>query len=238
MEALMQRQLIHVLCMAVVVWTSTLRAGFAGQSEPLDPLSDRPTLAIVDFETKPAGSILPPPGLGSAMAELMLDCLVTSGKYRVIDGRWAIQRREHISYSAQVDAMKRYLQEASVDYVLLGSMQRFTMEDRRRVFGGGAIVPMITGVRRNKTELAVGITVRVVDARSGEIATTATAQSAANRKQVSLGLLGLFRHGGGGGFSKGTSGSRDAMLDEAMRQAVATAAQEIINAASRLKRSF
>ena len=81
----------------------------------------------------------------------------------------------------------------------------------------------------------IGITVRVVDARSGEVATTATAQGVSDRGRVAVGALGLFSRGGGGGFSKESTESRDAQLSEAVQRAVATAAQGIVNAAPRLK---
>jgi curli biogenesis system outer membrane secretion channel CsgG len=222
--------MVRAVCLAVALWSSTLQLARA-QDEP----ALRPTLAIVDFETRPAGTILPPPGLGSALAELMLTCLVQSGKYRVLDGRWVAPRPEDFEDAAQMHTIRRHLAESGVDYVVIGSMQRFSVEDRRRAYGGGVIIPLIGGLRRNKLELAVAITVRVVDVRSGEIATIATSQGTANRNNVAAGVLGFFNHGGGGGFSKSSSGSRDAMLDEAIRRAVVTAAQGVINAADKLK---
>jgi curli biogenesis system outer membrane secretion channel CsgG len=231
----MNRRQLRAGCVGLALWSSSALPAWAGQEAPAAG-GDRPTLAIVDFETRPAGSILPPPGLGSALAELMLSRLVESGKYRVLDGRWVEQTRENLTPISQLELMRQHLSDAGVDYVLLGSMQRFSMEDRRRTYGAGVVVPLITGVRRNKTELAVAITVRVVDVRSGEIAITAASQATANRSNLSLGALGLFRHGGGGGFSKSSSGSREAMLDEAIRRAVAAAAEGVINASTRLQR--
>ena len=86
-----------------------------------------------------------------------------------------------------------------VDYLVLRSMTQFTAENRRRTYGGGLVVPLLAGVRRNRIELVVGITVRVVDVRSGEVATTATAQGISDRKALRVGALGLFSRGGGGG---------------------------------------
>ena len=65
-----------------LVMVMTLAGALSAAAQP------RPTLAIVDFETTPAGSVLPPPHMGSALAGLMLDRLVASGQYRVLDGRW------------------------------------------------------------------------------------------------------------------------------------------------------
>jgi curli biogenesis system outer membrane secretion channel CsgG len=219
--------------LTIITATVTL-AGFAVVSPTAQQAVDRPTLAVVDFETAPASSILPPEHLGSALAQLMLDRLVASGEYRVIDGRWLAITRNRDG-SQNVDAVRGYAESSGVDYLVLGSMTHFYAENRRRTYGGGLIIPLIAGVRRQKLELVIGITVRVVDVRTGEIATTATSQGVSDRKRVSVGGLAAFSKGGAGGFSNDSSGSRDAQLSEAAVRAVATAAQGIINAAPKLR---
>ena len=219
---------------ATLLGTSFMVMALVVGSSAAKDVQSRPTLAIVDFETTPAGSVLPPPHLGAALAGLMLDRLVASGQYRVLDGRWL-----NVSGAAHggltMDAAREYAASAGVDYLVLGSMTQFSAETRRRTYGGGVVVPLLAGVRRHKVELVIGITVRVVDARSGEIATTATAHGVSDRGRVAVGALGFFSRGGGGGFSKESIGSRDAQLSEAIQRAVATAAQGIVNAAPKLK---
>jgi curli biogenesis system outer membrane secretion channel CsgG len=195
----------------------------------------RPTLAIVDFETTPAGSVLPPPHLGEALAGLMLDRLVASGEFRVLDGRWVKIGRAADGH-LNVDGAREYAESAGVDYLVLGSMTQFSAERRRRAYGGGLIVPLVAGVRRNRLELVVGITVRVVDVRSGEVATTATSQGMSDRRALKVGALGLFSRGGAGAYSNESTESKDAQLGEAVQRAVATAAQGIINAGAKLRR--
>jgi curli biogenesis system outer membrane secretion channel CsgG len=131
--------------------------------------------------------------------------------------------------------MRESARAAGVDYLVAGSITRFTSERRRRGTGAGLIVPLIAGVRRQKTELVVGILVRIIDVRNGEIVTTASSHGTSDRKQVRVGALGLFVHGGGGIYSRESLDSRDAQLDEAIRAAVAMAAQGVINAAPRLR---
>ena len=75
----------------------------------------RPTLAIVDFETTPAGSVLAPPPLGAALAGLMLDRLVASGEFRVLDGRWLKIGRAADGY-LNVDGARVYAESTGVDY--------------------------------------------------------------------------------------------------------------------------
>lgn len=213
---------------ALMMMTLTVALGAATAPQ------SRPTLAIVDFETTPAGSILPPPHLGSALAGLMLDRLVASGQYRVLDGRW-LRIDRGAEGRMNLDAVREYAESAGVDYLVLGSMTQFSAENRRRTYGGGVVVPLLAGVRRQKIELIVGITVRVVDVRSGEVATTATSQGMSDRRRLNIGALGLFPRGGGGGFSNGSTESRDAQLSEAITRAITTAAQGIVNAAARLR---
>jgi curli biogenesis system outer membrane secretion channel CsgG len=218
-----------------LVGTLVMVIALAGAPGAATDPQARATLAIVDFETTPAGSILPPPHLGSALAGLMLDRLVASGEYRVLDGRWLKIGRAADGHM-DVDSAREYAESAGVDYLVFGSMTQFSAERRRRTYGGGLIVPLLAGVRRNKIELVIGITVRVVDVRSGEVATTATSQGMSDRKALRVGALGLFSRGGAGGYSNEATESRDAQLGEAVQRAVATAAQGIINAGSKLRR--
>jgi curli biogenesis system outer membrane secretion channel CsgG len=224
-----------------VIWSLTIAcAGLVLTTQDLDAQTSRalpPTLAIVEFEAKPGGSILPPPHLGKTLADLLMDRLVASGAYRVVDARWLPPVVDGPAGHDSLHALRAQLQAAGVDYVVLGSMTRFTTEDRRRVYGGAVIIPALAAVRKNRFELAVGITVRMVDVRSGEVATTATAQSTSERRKLGVGGAAFFAHGGGGGFSSSNGNSRDAMLDEAVRKAVVTAAQGLVNAAPRLARN-
>jgi curli biogenesis system outer membrane secretion channel CsgG len=163
----------------------------------------------------------------------MLDRLVASGQYRVLDGRW-LQDDTAGTIQSQVEHIRRYAESAGVDYLLLGSMTRFSTEERRRTFGGGFVVPLLAGIGGRKTDLVVGLTVRLVDVRTGEVATTATAQGVASRRNVSAGGFGAFARPGGGAYSRTYAGSKDALLDEAMQRAIATAADSVIKAAPRL----
>ena len=69
---------------AVMMFTiAALARDVAAQSN-----ESRPTLAIVDFEAAPGGWTLPPPRLGNTAAQLMLDRLVASAQFHVLDGQW------------------------------------------------------------------------------------------------------------------------------------------------------
>ena len=205
-------------------------------AEASNDQASRTTLAILSFEARPAGTIVPPPNMGDALADLLLDRLVASGEYRVLDGRW-LQTTGFANEPANFNTLRQSAEAAGVDYLVHGSMTRFSAESRQRTYGGGIIVPLIAGVRRQKNELVVGLLIKLIDVRSGAVVTTAATSGTSERKRVRVGALGLFVHGGGGGFQNSTSGSRDAQLDEAIQRAITQAAQGIINAGSKLTRA-
>lgn len=201
------------------------------------PLDDRPTIAIVEFDTTPAGTVLPPPQLGVTLADLMLDKLVASERFRVLDGRW-LQSTSTQGRAGDFAALRAHAEAAGVDYLVLGSVTRFSTENRRRGVGGAALFkPLLGGYRRQKTELALAITLRIVDVRSGEVRTSVSAQGTSGRKNLALGGLGL-KAGVAGALVNAASTFRDSLLDEAMQRVVATAATGLVNAAPRLAREI
>jgi curli biogenesis system outer membrane secretion channel CsgG len=198
----------------------------------------QPSVLIVDFELEPAGSVLPPPHLGSAMAQLLLDRLVTSGQYRVLDGRWLQSDAPHPGRPHAFQELIERAEAAHVDYLILGSVTRFSTETRQRSLGGLALaIPLIGGVGHKGIELAVSLVVRVIDVRTGEVMTTATAEARAERKQHAIGGLAPLVGGPAGALvTLSSSGFRDALLDQAMQRAVATTAQALVSAAPQLTR--
>jgi curli biogenesis system outer membrane secretion channel CsgG len=189
-----------------------------------------PTLAILEFDVTPGGRTLPPPRLGAAAAQLMLDRLVSSGRYRMLDARWLQTGPPRQGFvSAELLAAA---QAAGVDYLVLGSVTRFSTEDRTRTIGGlGVRLPLIGGFRRRKTEMAVSLVVTVVEVGTGVVVTTTTGSGLSARMRRHFGAIGPFV---GGGMSSAASDFYDALLDDATRKAVGTAADGIVNAAPRL----
>jgi len=125
-----------------------------------------------------------------------------------------------------------------VDYLILGSITRFSAERKQRSLGAiGFVLPVLGGLHRQKHELVVALTARIVDVRTGEVVATATGQGHASRTNLALGGGGLLRGGGLGGMSNGSMSPtefRDAQLDEAIQRSVAAAAEGLVHAAPRL----
>jgi curli biogenesis system outer membrane secretion channel CsgG len=203
--------------------------------------ADAPTVALIDFENAPAGRILPPPRLGAVAADLMLEQLVSSGRYRVVDGRWLARsagvRRDA---EASLDRLLGHAREAGVDYLIDGSITRFSTETRHRRFGGlgfvGAILPLPfvgAAVSRTTSLMGVSLLVRVIDVRTAEVVTTGMGEGLTSHIGRVIGGIGGVGLGGG---SSGTSNAFDALLDRALKHAVQQAAASLASAAPRLAR--
>ena len=197
---------------------------------------DLPRLAIADFEVAHSGATLPPPQLGATMAQLMLHRLVDATQFHVYDPQF-LRTASTASRSREAEqALRADAREAGIDYLVLGSVTQFSMEQKQRGFGGGGLIhglPIGAVGGRQTSSLCLSIMVRVVDVRTGEVVTTATGIGDGRRSRVSAGAL-VAMLPVVGGFSRGSSNARDAQLAEATRQAVDEASVGLVGAAPRL----
>jgi curli biogenesis system outer membrane secretion channel CsgG len=228
----------HAIAVALAI--SVTAAGTARAAD------DKPRVAIVDFEASPGGWTLPPPQIGETVAQLMLDQLVTSGEFHILDGEWLQygaprgDRRDarddvENAIERRLDVVRSNAKAAGVDYLIIGSVTKFSNEKKQRTIGGAALrVPVAGGLRRTNNDLAVSLLVRIVDVNTGEVIATTTGNGVGRRKNIGVGGLGLFRGPIGALVSHASAGSRDAQLDEALQRAVAAASSGIVKAAQRL----
>ena len=223
----MKRYAVLVTVFVVLACLATGRAAIAQDGKP--------TLAIADVALTASGTTLPPPQLGASIVAQLLDELVSSDRFHVYDGQWLVPEAES-GGRVNLDRLRASAASSHVDYVVLGTLTTFSTEQSRKRGGGIFPKPFLAGgFSREQILTAVGLTFRIVDVRTGEIVTSASAHGRGSRRSTGLGLLGLV-HGlplGGGGSSR-LSGSRDAMLDDAVRQAVHGAAQALAGSAFRL----
>src|SRR4051812_11249171 len=77
---------------------------------------DPPRIAIVDFDARPAGTMVPPPQIGATIAQLMLNRLVEANRFRVFDGQW-LRRSAATSRDAE-DALLAAARDAGIDYLV------------------------------------------------------------------------------------------------------------------------
>jgi curli biogenesis system outer membrane secretion channel CsgG len=165
----------------------------------------------------------------------MLDRLVASAQFHVLDGQWLQRGNGFPRTKETLDRLRADAEAAGVDYLVFGTITRFSTENRQRALGGaGVLIPFLGGYRRQKNEMVIALTVRLVDVRSGEVVATAAGEGKATRSKLAVGGLGLARAGGAAGLSRGASDFRDAQLDEAIQRSVAAASEGLARAASRL----
>lgn len=218
-------------CLIQVLTVTLLATPALAQEETMKP--PRPTLTVADFDTDRTGW-MPPPNLGQTLAELLTDRLVNAGSYRMMDRVWLVEAvdRRRIPFSVLLGRAA----DAGVEYLVAGSVTRFSTERRSSTAGGIVPLPFLAGlVRKSKTETVIGLTLRVIDVRTGEVVATATAESGAAQQSSSGGGVGVIGHVpivGGKGSS--TSGFEDRLLDTAVQQAITAAADKILAAAPRL----
>jgi curli biogenesis system outer membrane secretion channel CsgG len=198
----------------------------------------RPAVAIADVAVTPGGWTLPPPQLSGAIVEMMVNELVASQRFHVYDGQWLVPETE-IGGRVNLDRLRDAASSRHVDYVVLGTVTAFSTERKQKRGGGILPTPFVGGgFSRDRMQTAVGLTFKVVDVRTGEIVTTATAQGVGLRKSTGLGLLGVVRGVplpiAAAAAASRSLNARDAMLDEAVRNAVHSAALALAQSASSL----
>jgi curli biogenesis system outer membrane secretion channel CsgG len=197
-------------------------------------LSARPSLTVADFATDRTGW-MPPPHLGETLAELLTDRLVTAGPFRMMDRGWLVTA-PHGNRDIPFDVLQERAASAGVDYLVAGSVTRLSNEKRSSTGGGILPMPLIGGiVRKHKTEQVIGLTIRVISVRTGEVVATATAESGASHDQTSGGGLAMVGHVPLIGAKGSTvTGLQDGLLDKAVQQAITLAAERLVAAAPRI----
>lgn len=195
----------------------------------------RPTLAVADVAVNPGGWTLPPPQLSGAIIELLIGELVSSDRFHIYDGQWLVPEAEvgHVD----LQRLRAAAAERRVDYLVLGSLTAFSSEHKKKRFGGFIPKPFILGgFSKDQAQLKVAMTFRIVDVRTGVIVATATGEGMGKRGGAAVLGGGVVRGFPviGGGASRFPQ-ARDAMLDEALRQAVHGAAAALAQSAARLE---
>jgi curli biogenesis system outer membrane secretion channel CsgG len=217
-------QMLAIILSATPVW-----------SQQVNPPNDRPTITIAGFDTERT-AWMPPPGLGETLAELLTERLVASGSLRVVDRIWLgpSTDRTMLPFESLLDRATA----AGVDYIVLGAVTQLSIE-RKSSAGGGLIpIPLAGGLfSKRKTASVLGLALRVIDVRTGEVVATSTAQSGAERRTSAGGGLLVAHLPLVAGAGSSTTGVHDRLLAETMAQAVAAAADQIVAAAPRLIRA-
>jgi len=191
----------------------------------------RPTICIVAFDTDRTGWV-PPPHFGETVADLLASRLVDLGAFRVFD-RSLLPGPGQPGVRASFEAIRELARQSGVDFVVLGAVTRFSNEKNHKR-GGLLGIPFLGGMSKNTQASALGLSLRVVNVRTGEIVTATIAEGAASKGSRTI-LAGGIVKGlpVGGGFSSGSTGSLDRLVADALAGAIEHAATTLTNAAAK-----
>ena len=203
------------------------------QAQDVRPVS-RPTIAVVAFDTTRTGW-MPPPGFGETVADLLTDRLVSGGAFRIIDTSLVVLPGDDAGRMPAAMLMERAA-GAGVHYLVLGAVTRLSMEHRTSTGGGVVPIPIVGGlIRKKKTDSILGLTIRMVDTRTGEIITTTTVEgNSSGNTSSSGGVAGFVHLPFAAGKSSSATGIQDGLLANAVGEAVAAVAEHLKAAAPRL----
>src|SRR5271155_3834834 len=144
--------------------------------------------------------------IGKGISDMLINELVNNGTYRVIERNQIdkILNEQNFSNSNRADATTaaKIGHILGVDAVITGDITQFGRDDENKNYGG-AVVGAWThgafgGVNKHEAKAVVAITVRMVDATSGEILASVTGKGESTRSGTSM-LGGGWGDGNGAG---------------------------------------
>ncbi len=173
--------------------------------------------------------------VGKGISDLLVQQLVTDGKYSVIE-RNALDKilnEQNFANSDRADpaTAAKIGKVLGVDAVIMGSITQFGRDDENKTYGGGAIVARkfgLGGLQKREAKAVVGITARMVDTTTAEILAAATGTGESTRKGTSLvGAGGGGGNAAGGGYDMTSKNFGETILGEAVHQAVTKMATQL-----------
>lgn len=182
--------------------------------------------------------------VGKGISDLLVQQLVTDGKYSVIE-RNAIDKilnEQNFSNSDRADSTTaaKIGKILGVDAVIMGSITQFGRDDQNKTIGGGALSNYgskfgIGGVQKREAKAVVAVTARMVDTTTAEILAAVTGSGTSERKGTSLvGAGGGGGNAAGGGYDMTSKNFGETILGEAVHQAVNSMAQQLDEKAAAL----
>ena len=180
--------------------------------------------------------------VGKGISDLLVQQLVTDGKYSVIE-RNAIDKilnEQNFANSDRADpaTAAKIGKVLGVDAVIMGSITQFGRDDENKTYGGGAYVARkfgLGGFQKREAKAVVGITARMDDTPTAEILAAATGTGESPRKGTSLvGAGGGGGNAAGGGYDMTSKNFADTILGEAVHQAVTDMATQLDQKAASL----
>ena len=182
--------------------------------------------------------------IGKGIADMLVDRLVASGAYSVIE-RKALDKvlaEQNFSNSDRADpnSAAKIARILGVDAVITGSITQFGRDDKKTNVGGGALGGItgrfgVGGVQRSKASAVVGITARMINTDTAEILASASGKGEATRSGTGLlGSGGSYAGMAAGALDMRSQNFADTVLGEATGKAVTDIASQLNGKASAL----
>jgi len=175
--------------------------------------------------------------VGKGVADVLVDKLVTDGKYSVIERKMLdkILAEQNFSNSDRADATSaaKIGKVLGVDAIIIGSITEFGRDDKKTNIGGGALGGVtgrfgIGGVSKTNSKAVVAITARMVSTDTAEILASVTGRGESQRSGT--GLLGTGGNSGniaGGAVDMTSSNFGQTILGEAVHASVKSVADQL-----------
>ena len=182
--------------------------------------------------------------IGKGISDMIVDRLVTSGVYSVIE-RKALDKilaEQNFSNSDRADpaSAAKIARILGVDAIVIGSITQFGRDDKSTGVGGGAVGGItrrfgVGGVQRKESKAAVVISARLIDTSTAEILAVASGKGESQRSGTSLlGAGGSSDTAAGGAVDMRSSNFAATILGEATAQAVTQLASQLDQNAAKL----
>ena len=125
------------------------RPAAAQRPDSAPSLAGRPTLAIAEFDTTDRVDAAAAP---ITRAELLADRLVGSGQFRVMETEWLVEPGEGRPRLPSA-VLRERAERAGIEYLVLGSVTRFSNDKKQHGLGGGGLVaPILFGHRGSQSD--------------------------------------------------------------------------------------
>jgi len=181
--------------------------------------------------------------IGKGISDMLIDKMLNDGTYRIIE-RNAIDKimnEQNFSNSNRADpaTAAKIGHILGVDAVITGDITQFGRDDQNKNYGGSAVGAWthgaFGGVGEHKSKAVVAITVRMIDASTGEILASVNGKGESTRSGTSL-LGGGYGGGSGaaGGVDMTSSNFAETIIGEATTAAVAQVAEGLDADSSKL----
>jgi curli biogenesis system outer membrane secretion channel CsgG len=176
--------------------------------------------------------------IGKGLADQVVDALVNEGSFRVIERKKldTVLAEQDFARSDRADPSAAKLAKVGkvlgVKYILAGSITKFGGEEKN--YGGGMLGgSKLGGLGLKKAKTEVSITVRMIDATTGEILMS-TKGEGISKKGGGL-KVGALGGGGGAGFSMSSSDYKASAIGEAQEMATQDLVAKIVAKKDRLE---